>query len=328
MSKQEGQKQRILLLYRILARQSDSEHPLPMARILQELERAGVRADRRSVYSDLAALRQAEIEVEWQRGADGGYWLASRRFSLPECKLMADAVAAARFLTEKKSRDLLRKIAAMGSRWEASQISHQLYVVNRAHAANEQVYYNVDTLHQAIAARRRVCFQYFHYNMHRQKVYKYGGEPYEVSPYALCWDNAFYYLIGLYERSGSVRNFRLDRMEHIQLLDAAVRAQPPDLDLAAYAQRSFSMFGGEQVNVTLAFCGEKLVGPVLDRFGLETRLHSWREPGWFCLTAEVALSPPFFGWLLQFGGAARIVSPESARAALRQHLAQCVEAAK
>lgn len=318
MAKTEGQKQRLLALYRLLLRNTDETHRLSMQQILEALEHAGFPCERRSVYSDLAALRKSGMDIALQRGRNGGYWLASRPFELPELKLLADAVLSARFLTEKKARRLLQKLGALTSGYEAALLQRQVYAVGRARTANEQVYYNLDTIQQALRTGKRIRFSYFSYDIRKQKVYKYGGAPYIASPYGLCWDNENYYLVAWYDRRGGISNFRVDRMEHIELETRRMAPPPAGFDMADYTQRQFSMFNGREETVTLEFA-ESLVTAVFDRFGLCVTPHSAPRPGFFRITARVDVSPAFFGWLLQFGGQARVVSPQAVAQAWKAH---------
>lgn len=318
MARREDQKGRVLALYHLLYQYTDDNHKLTMPKLLELLEHEGYPCDRRSVYSDLDALRHAGMEIEYTRGANGGYWLLTRPFELPELKLLADAVQSARFLTTKKARLLLKKLSGLGSQYQAQELRGQIYTVGRARTENEQVYYNVDTIQQAIAEGRRIRFSYFSYNAKKEKVYKYGGAAYAASPYGLCWDNENYYLVAWYDRRGTIVNFRVDRMERIRLSEQ--RAVPPPLRFRMdnYTQPLFGMFNGPLETVTLVF-PERLSTAMFDRFGWNVTPHADREPGCYRLTAKVELSPAFLGWIFQFGGQVRILSPEKAVQMLTQY---------
>lgn len=310
MAKAEGQKRRILALYQILLEYSDDQHLVSMETILSKLKEAGVPTGRRSVYNDIAELNDGGISVELQRGTGGGYRLCSRPFGFEtsDLKVLADAVASAKFLTEKKSRQLIQKIESMASRYEAEQLQRQIYVMGRVHSENAQSYYNVDSIHQAISVGRKISFQYFHYDHKKQKIYKYHGEPYVATPYALCWNNQFYYMVAWYDRCSELRNFRVDRIENILILEKPAHPAPPDFNSVNYTKQSFSMYGGQEEQVTLEFV-EALVDSVLDRFGLGTKMYAADVPGWFRVVVHVQISPPFLAWLFQFGNQVRIISP-------------------
>ncbi|ARP50606.1 MULTISPECIES: helix-turn-helix transcriptional regulator [Caproicibacterium] len=327
MAKTEKQKERIIELYRLLQRGTDEKHQLTMKEILQDMDEKGIPAERRSIYDDLQKLNDCGIEVETTRGPNGGYRLLNRPFSLEisDLKVLADAVASAKFLTAGKSRRLIQKIESMASRYEAEQLQRQVYVVGRVRSENEQSYYSVDCLHQAIAEGKKVKFQYFHYNEKKQKQYKYGGAPYTVSPYALCWDNEFYYLLAWYDRTDEMRNFRVDRMENVTLLSVPAKPAPDSFHPTDFTRQAFSMYNGREENVTLEF-QNILAGAVLDRFGMETSLHQADTPGWFRIIQNVRISPPFLGWLCQFAGKVRVISPESVQEDLRQQAERTLSA--
>ncbi|MDD3260659.1 MAG: WYL domain-containing protein [Oscillospiraceae bacterium] len=319
MSKTEGQRERLIMLYRILRLGTDREHLISMQSILQQMEEQGIPAERRSIYCDLQALNDCGIEVETIRGPKGGYRLKSRPFSfeVSDLKLMTDAVASAKFLTEDKSRMLVQKIESMASRYDAAQLQRQVYVVGRVRSENEQTYDNVDVVHHAIAQNEKISFRYFHYDAKKQRIYKYDGAANVVSPYALCWDNEFYYLLAWYDRTDEMRNFRVDRMENVLLLQQKAKPAPPSFNPTRFTRRAFSMYNGRKENVTLEF-KDALAGTVLDRFGMETSFHRADIPGWFRIVEDVHISPPFLGWLAQFAGSVRVISPKSVQEELRQ----------
>lgn len=313
MPRTEGQKARILALLRILARKTDSEHRISAQQLLALLEAEGYPAERKSICSDVAALQQAGVAVESVRGAHGGYWLAAREFELPELKLLVDAVQASRFLSRRKSEQLIRKLEGLASEHEAKQMQRQVFVANRVKTMNESIYYIVDALHEAIGANEQVSFLYLDWNLQKEKVPRRGGQRYQVSPWALAWENDNYYLVAFEEGRG-VRHYRVDKISRLERTGAprAGRDAFADFDMAAYARTMFGMFRGEQQPVCLR-CENRLVGPMLDRFGAEVTLLP-RENGCFDLTVPATVSPQFLGWVAGFGGGVEILEPAGVRA--------------
>ena len=320
MGRSGTQKRKLLYLKELFERQSDEEHLLSMQAILDAFAAQGIPAERKSVYDDIACLQQAGMDIVAVKGAGGGYFLASRTFELPELKLLVDAVQASRFLSEKKSMQLISKLETLTSRYAAGSLRRQVAVAGRVKSMNESVYYSVDLLHEAIRKNSRITFRYFDYDIDGSRRYREGT--YSASPYALCWQEENYYLIAHSARHG-LTHYRVDKMASIQLTGETryMDAQTRTLDLTKYGKNVFGMFAGRREQVRLRF-DRSLAGVVIDRFGRDT-LCIPDGPDAFICTVEVAVSPNFFGWLASFGARARLLSPESVRAAF---VALCREA--
>ena len=325
MPRNEGQKVKLLVLLRILERYTDEEHLLSVPRMLQLLEEQGVPAERKSIYSDLAALQELGYDIVQQRGRSGGYYLASRAFQLPELKLLADAVQASRFITRKKSDQLIRTLSRFASEYQARDLKRQVFASSRVKTMNESIYYNVDALHRAIAEDQQVQFVYQEWDLEKKRVARRGGSAYVVSPWALLWENENYYLVAFAEGQG-LRHYRVDKMATITLLpQRRLGAQEYDpQQMQQYAKPMFNMFGGPVRRVQFD-CEEAMIGPMLDRFGLEATVVP-QPQGRFHLYAEVAVSPTFFGWVCGFGGKVRIAGPEDVKQQFRRLLCTLAQA--
>jgi predicted DNA-binding transcriptional regulator YafY len=320
MSRQEGQKAKILTLLHILEHKSDEAHRLSVPQLEEALAQENVPAERKSIYADLSALQAAGYDVELQRGRGGGYYLGERTFQLAELKLLVDAVQSSRFITKKKSAALIKKLESLTSEYQARLLQRQVFVSGRVKNMNESVYYTVDALHQAIAAGRMVSFRYLQWTPEKKRIPRRDGMLYRVSPWALAWENGNYYLIAYedYEEPAGIRHYRLDLMANVTVLDAprCGRAQFENFDLAAYLQQMFGMYTGRRTEVTLR-CDNKLAGAMLDRFGTEVTLLPEADGAHFHLTVPVAVSPQFLGWVCGFGSGMHITYPESVRAQMR-----------
>ena len=298
---------KILYLYKILLEKTDNNHYISMPEIISQLSLYGISAARKALYDDIEALKTYGLDVQQLKGNTSGYYVASREFELPELKLLADAVTSSRFLTEKKSNELLKKIEGLASVHEAKQIHRQVFVSNRAKAMNERIYINVDTIHRAIAEGKKISFKYFDYDLEKKKKYRDGLRV--CSPYALSWTDERYYLIAYYEKYTSISNFRVDRMESVQILEEDIVPKPADFSIAEYMNSSFSMFSGESRDVKLRF-DNKLINTVIDRFGKDVSLIPDGNEH-FTVHVKVKAEAPFFAWLFQFGIKAKIVEPAS-----------------
>ncbi len=306
MPKNTFQKLKLLYLYKILLEHTDEEHTLTIPQMIAELEKCGIKCERKAIYDDIEALRHFGLDLVCRKTKTTDYYVASKTFELPELKLLADAVASSKFITEKKSNELIEKIGSLTSVNEAKQLRRQVIVANRVKAMNEHIYYNVDAIHKAIAAGKQIRFKYFHIGPDRQKQYRDGDRT--ASPYALSWHDENYYLIAFYEKYGDIAHFRVDKMENIEPLEAEIIPHPRGFDIGEYTKKVFSMFGGEDEHVTLRF-NNSLTGVVFDKFGSNVNIKPCSGDR-FTIRVKVAVSTSFYGWLFQFDGKAEIVSPK------------------
>lgn len=262
--KNTNQRLKILYLYKILLERTDEEHYITMPEIISQLSLYGITAARKALYEDIEALKVFELDIVSGRGTNAGYQVVSRDFELTELKLLADAVSSSRFLTEKKSSELLKKLEKLTSIYEAKQIQRQVFIADRVKSGNERIYMNVDAVHRAIAEQKKISFKYFDYDINKKKRYRQGIRT--CSPYALTWDDERYYLVAYYEKYDSISNFRVDRMENVEILPESAQKYPSGFNLSSYLNSTFSMFSGESEEVKLCF-EQSLINAVIDRFG-------------------------------------------------------------
>ena len=321
MPKSDNQKLKIFYILDYLQKNSHQEHPVRAAELLSMLERQhNIVCDRKTVYSDIAALQDYGVDIVSIPGKNGGYYIASRNFEIPELKLLIDAVQSSRFLTEKKSRELIEKLCNQCSIYDARLMRRDVLVSGRVKSMNETIYYNVDAIQDAIADNRQITFRYFDFGLDGKR--KYRGKDYQASPYGLCQDNENCYLLAHSPRHG-VTSYRVDRMTDIVQLSEA-RTPCPELTgkaLVEHANRLFQMYSGEQTTVKLRFHRD-LTNVVIDRFGRDTMLIPEGDEH-FVFTVNVAVSPMFLSWVIGFGTKAKILHPQSVVDACR---AMCIEA--
>lgn len=314
MAKTEGQKLKLLYLVKILMEETDETHVLGTQELIRRLEEQGIHSERKSIYDDISCLQQFGYDIlQRQSRQGGGYYMASRDFELAELKLLVDAVQSSRFITHKKSRELIGKLEKLASRHDAGKLRRQVYVVGRTKAENERIYYGIDALHRAIQEDCRIMFQYLEWDEQKHLVPRREGRPYRVSPWALIWREDNYYLLAWDDEAGMMKHYRVDKMTGVEVLPERRQGkeQFARLDLAVYADRTFGMFGGQDETVMLEV-PEHMAGVVLDRFGRETALRKERE-GYLRARVNVAVSEQFFGWLTGLGGRIRILGPQWVR---------------
>ncbi len=316
-------KARLLALKRILERRTDERHPLTVPKLIAELERLDIPAERKAVYDDIRALQEDGLDII---NDQHGYYVGSRQFQLSELKLLVDAVQSSKFITQRKSDELIAQLAALSSEHEEAELRRQVHVAGRIKSMNETIYYNIDSLSSAIAQRKQVSFRYFNWQVSFEgssrfvKSFRREGARYRTSPWALFWASENYYLVAYDEDSGTPRHYRVDKMEDIRTereprLGTDVLG---DFDPAEYSREVFGMFGGEARSLIIRF-KEQLAGVVADRFGLDVFVSS-DSPGWFRARVEAVASPQFFGWLAALEGGAEIAAPDDIRDEYRAFL--------
>ncbi|MBQ1409991.1 MAG: WYL domain-containing protein [Oscillospiraceae bacterium] len=323
MPKTENQKLKLLLLKEYLEQNTDQEHPASIHDLMAHLEANGISVERKSVYRDIQLLVEHGCDIVTTRGKTAGYCLASGAFDLAELKLLADAVLASRFLTERKSSQLLQKLGTLTSRHQAVELRRDLVVSGRVKSMNESVIYNVDALHAAIRENSQISFRYFEWNRTKERVFRKGMRT--ASPYALCWDDSNYYLVAYTEEHG-ITHFRVDKMTNIRQTGKprVQTEQTRKLDLANYGRQVFGMFNGSLRQVRMRF-ENSLAGVVIDRFGKNIMLIP-DGPDHFTCMAEIMVSPIFYGWLASFGTRVRLLSPEDVVAGFRENCAAILAA--
>lgn len=310
MPKSSNQKRRILYLAQLLLKQTDENHYLSQVQLSQLLAQQGLDGERKSLYNDLTHLRQMGLDVEFVRGK--GYHVPNRLFQLAELKLLVDSVQASKFITYKKSMELIKKLESLTSVYQAQQLQRQVFVAGRVKTMNESVYYNIDQIHAAIGQNRQIGFRYFEYTVEKKRRFRHDGAQYRISPFALAWEDENYYMLGFDSQAGILKHYRVDKMSDISLLALPREGgeQFRQLDTADYTRKVFSMFGGEEELVRLRF-QNRLIGVAMDRFGKDVTVFP-KEDETFEIYTRVVLSPQFYGWIFALGDGVRILSPETA----------------
>ena len=321
MPKSDNQKLKIFYILDYLEKNSHEEHPVRATELIDMLDRDhNIKCDRKTVYSDIAALMDYGVDIITKTGKNGGYYIAARNFELPELKLLVDAVQSSRYLTEKKSRELIEKLCRECSVHDATLVRRNVLVSGRVKSMNETIYYSVDTIQEAIAENRQIRFRYFDWGIDGKR--RYREKDYHASPYGLCQDNENCYLLAHSPRHG-ITSYRVDRMSDIQMMEEK-RTPCPELTgkaLMEHANQLFQMFAGDAVDVKMRFHRD-LANAVIDKFGRNTMLIP-DGADHFVFTVKVAVSPMFLSWVIGFGKMARILYPASVVAQCRQ---MCLDA--
>ena len=325
MPKQEGQKSKLLTLLRILEQKTDEEHLLNVPQLVELLEQQDILAERESIYSDIDTLRSLGYDIQLRRGRGGGYYMTEAPFELAELKLLVDAVYASKFITARKSKILIDKLGQFTSTYRQEELDRKVLVSGRIKSTDEKILYTVDALHAAITAGEQVTFKYCDWNLQKRMVPRHDGQLYRVSPWVLVWENGNYYLIAYTE--GRLKHYRVDKMQNVHQLPDTTRegaGEYANFDVNTYMQQMFGMFNGPLKRVTLQ-CENRFAGAMIDRFGTAPILTPCADGEHFTMTAEIQVSPQFFGWVAGFGTGVVVSGPPEVRAEMKKTLDQLQE---
>ena len=303
-------KKRLLMLIKLLQDHTDEDHSVSTRDIMAYYKENGMSSDRKTLDADIKLLQEQGFDLIKIKSSPNKYYIASREFELPELKLLIDAVQSSRFITEKKSRELSKKLAGLASAEQAKELDRHTGVNGRAKSTNEQQLYTVDTITKAINEKKKIRYQYQEYDGKKRKILRNDGEVYVLSPYMLYWNEDFYYVVGYSDKRECITAFRVDRIVNIEITDAKAVKKPKGFKVSDYSSSIFGMYSGPEAEVELE-CRNDLMKYIIDRFGEKIKVRP-TENGTFLTTVTVELSPVFYGWVFQFGGGIRIKGPNTA----------------
>lgn len=320
------QKLRTLRVMQILLEKTDEDHVLSAQKIIELLEKNhGMTADRKSIYSDMELLQEFGFDIVQNKGTNPGYCIASRHLELPELKLLVDAVQSSKFITPKMSKELIDKLKKLTNEENAKQLQRQVYIYNRPKTDNKVILYNVDLVHNAIYQNKQIEFKYLEWTAEGKQKFRYDGRIYKTSPWALTWDDQFYYLIAYDEKHKDIVHYRVDRMIEVSIVEEHRLGADTfnQFDMGSFTKKTFSMFNGEDERVTIQ-CHNDLIGVVIDRFGKDIGLRKVDEQH-VCFSTTVTVSPQFYGWLTGIGPQMQIQNPEWVRKDYMKYLKNLLE---
>ena len=324
MPKSENQKQKLLYIAQYLMENTDENHAVSTPQLIEYLNNQGIKAERKSIYNDIDTLNDFGMDIIRSDEHRGGYMLASRPFELAEVKLLVDLVQSSKFITEKKSRELIEKLETLTSKYDAKAMRRQVEIIGRSKTQNENIYYNVDMVHTAISQNVKIRFHYFDWDVNKNMIHRHGGAWYEVSPWKLTWDDENYYLIAYDESADKIKHYRVDKIVDINLTDVLRDGKEvfEHIDMAAFSKKTFGMFAGDEKTVRLR-CENSLTGVIIDTFGTDVALRPDGDHH-FIARMEVEVSSQFFGWLAGLGARVEIISPDEVREEYKNYLASII----
>ena len=313
MPKSENQKQKLLYIIQYLKEYTDANHAVSTPQLISYLDSKGIKAERKSIYNDIATLIDFGYDIIRSDDHRGGYMLASREFELAEVKLLVDLVQSSKFITEKKSRELIGKLEGLVSKADAKAMQRQVQVIGRSKTVNEKIYYNVDVIHTAISQNVKVRFHYYEWDVNKKMKLRKNGNYYCVSPWKLTWDDENYYLIAYDEEAACLKHYRVDKMLDVVLTEEERLGKEvfETVDMVDYSKKTFSMFAGEERTIRLR-CENSMVGVIVDEFGTDVAIRK-EDDEHIVARMDVAVSPQFYGWLAGLGSRIQIIAPDDIR---------------
>lgn len=326
MARSENQKQKLLALLEILKKNTDDEHGITMAQIISELDIKGIKAERKAIYTDINVLKDYGYDIQGNK-QNGTYYYAlmHRDFELPELKLLVDAVQASKFISQRRSSELIKKIENQASRYQAMKLQRQVYVANRVKTNYESVYHNIDDLNLAINHNSKIKFDYYEWTLDKQMKIRENGHKTDISPWALTWDDENYYMVAFDGESKRIKHYRVDKMRNVELLEEPRDGKDKfkEFDMALYAKKVFSMFTGDEQNVKIQF-DNKFIGVVIDRFGKDIMIVPGND-GTFTINVKVSVSNMFLGWIIGLGKGVKILGPDNVVEKLKSEISRLNE---
>ena len=173
----------------------------------------------------------------------------------------------------------------------------------------------LSTTREALLAGRALSFRY--------RGGSTPGRRREVTPYGLLFGRSNY-LVAAEGQRGEPRNWRLDLMEGVELLDRAA-GPPADFSLQAYADESFGIYHDAIEDVVLRFRPEAAANALRWRFHARQTAEQ-ADDGTVVVRFRASGMKELAWHLFTWGEAVEIVSPPRLRALLVEQLRKGLEA--
>ena len=302
-------KLKLLKIWEMLCKETDENHSMPSTAIIKKLNDMGIPCDRRTLYKDIDALNENGYEVLCKRSRQNEYYVLDRNFNDAELHILIDAVQAATFITNKKTADLVDRIASLAGDCKAEILKSNAVAFNTVKNTNEKIYYSVNEIINAIENQNKIEFYYFDYDVKHEKVYRKDKQLYKVNPYATIFSNDSYYLLCYDDKHEGMAHYRIDRMDRVKITDEPItkRADLKAFNIKKHKKQVFNMFAGEDVTVTIRV-DKRLIDAMYDKFGSSIKMKMVNENE-AEFSTDVQISTPFIGWCISFGNKLMVLSP-------------------
>lgn len=331
MSGNPKQKIKLLYLKDIMLRETDEEHPLNAQQLCSILKEQGINAERKSIYADLNAINDYGIEIQKSFSPKSGFFSSSHLFELPELRMLMDAVQAAAFIPQKKTKQIINKLTQSVSKYQAETLNKQIYVNSELKSENKEIYYTIDKLHRAIEEKKQISFYYYHRKIVNNIPVNDAGREFIYNPYAMIWNNDKYYLVGNYDKYNNLSHFRLDRIKKVNILNKPARhfsqvsSYTDYFDVADYSSTVFNMYSGSKIEIIELLCENEMLDVIIDKFGLNMPYKTY-DRNHFSVKIKAQISEGLISWLMEFSNRMLVLSPTSLKATVKNRLLEAAKA--
>ncbi len=268
----------------------------------------------RTVYRDLAALRETGVPIDAQAGVGYalgvGFHLPPVSFTMEEASALATAGMLARNLAEASLAghlgSALMKIRAVLPRPLQAQMQRLEEGMGVTAQSEKPPQTNLTLLEKALAQRRVLRFSY-------QGWGKPRAESRDVEPLGLIHYLDRWHLIAWCRLREDYRDFRTDRMSRVELLPETFVSRP-DFSLGEYIRQ----MPKPELRAKVRF-EERSVDRVWREWWLGVSQDGVTEgdgPAGLVLTLATVDWDRLAGWLLSFGEGATVLEPEELRSLL------------
>ena len=322
-------KLKLLYILDILKKHSDEEHPLNANDIVFHLENFGIEAERKSVYNDISALEEYGYDIIKSSGAKVGWFLGEREFEESEIYLLADAVRAAKFISKKKTRQLVSKLDSMLSEHQVKSRLDSVYFGMPEKCSNEELYYNIDKINDAIKQKKQINLTYTTLKFTNDRKVENRSKVMTINPYALVWQEDHYYLVGNHSKYDNLLHLRLDRINRVTITENPARhfslvCEYKDFfDIADYTNKIFGMHSGKIEDIEFS-CDKSITEQVLDRFSQNIFIKNVTDTH-FDFTVKGAISEALVTFIINYGNKLKVKKPEQLKQMVRNRAEQILE---
>lgn len=321
-----NQKLKLISMIDLLKKYSDEEHPLSAPELIKLLKARGINCERKYIYSVIESLIDYGFDINRTYKPKQGFYLGQREFELAEIKILIDAVASAPFITLKKSKELVKKLQSQLSIYQSCAVDRGISLGNKTKVANEEIYYTINNINEAICSNRKIKFTYYHTIIKDNRIVSDEGKEFLVSPYALIWSNDRYYLVCNYSKYNNISHYRVDRIKKVVITDEVSRScsevspykSNEDFDIADYMKKAFGMFGGEEESVEL-ICDNSLLEVIADRFGSDIKIQKYSSQQ-FKVCFSIFMNKTLISWLVDNADKVYVKSPAKLRGLVKDKI--------
>lgn len=244
-----------------------------------------------------------------------GWRLAGNsEFGPSEVRMLIDTVIASSVIPQRQAQDLIAKLLPLS---DERIIVPGIDRVGHTPAANPQFFLNIELLNEAIQQHKRVRFVLGMFGidgkLHEGRTGR-QGKSHSIIPMQLLISKGHYYLLGHYPESDEIYKFRVDLMQHVEIIDDShVDISESRVNVVKFREQHSYMMSGKVVKVVLRI-NKKSLHTLYDQFGSNVHFKNEKED-----TIDVELKSALYSvlfWALQYYRTVEVLSPPELRQVL------------